>query len=501
MEEIEAKILFTDYFDISKTAIDSYGAFNISLVTDLPLFIDPFLLFNSKKEKYQKLHEDMIEYLRFLKDKSAGQQVDKGLLSSWFRFKEVRQNWLGFSVHNNRGRGLGGDFARALNENLYNIFKDFGDEKITKGSHLERLCLIKDGVGRDNISDFTVNLIKEFLLEYTQEFANKSIDKKYCRNFIIDKVKFNYETESWERREYFLPEFQGDFVLLTPKDILTKDEGWINKTDLIEEFQNIPDAISDQELRSQVNNYFLSALPKKPKDKDRRNAAYKTIQHFPELLDYFIKYKEDNGDKAVDISSQKVKYSEQLYLHQFKSLANLLFEKTSFYDRAGDTYDEAKQRIEYLKDVIENNDGYKIFYVNGAPIKKEDDLQILFRLVWFGTKSDVNREVNNGRGPADFKISRGSQDKTIVEFKLARNKHLKNNLQNQIKIYKKANATQKGLCVIVYFTEEEFLKVRKILNEISSETEVILIDARADNKPSASKAKNNNDIKGSPRKI
>lgn len=487
-EEIDTKILFTDYFDISKATIGSYGAFDISLVTDLPLFVDPFLLFNSKKEKYQKLHEDMIIYLRFLKDKSVGQQVDNGLLSSWYRFKEVRQNWLGFSVHNNRGRGLGGDFAKALNENLYNIFKDFGDEKITKGSHLERLCLIKDGVGRDNISDFTVNLIKKFLLDYTQEFAKKFIDKKYCQSFIIDKVKFNYETESWERREYYLPEFQGDFVLLTPKDILTKDEGWINKADLIEEFQNIPDAISDQELRSQVSNYFLSVLPREPKDKDRRNAAYKTIQQFPVLVDYFIKYKEDNGDKAVDISNQKVEYSEKLYLHQFKSLANLLSEKTSFYEKPGDTYGEAKERIEYLKEVIENNDGYKIFYVNGVPIKTEDDLQILFRLVWFGTKSDVNREVNNGRGPADFKISRGALDKTIVEFKLARNKHLKNNLQKQLKIYKEANNTKRGLYVIIYFTEDELVKIKKILNYISVGSEVILIDARADNKPSASKA-------------
>ena len=28
--------------------MDEYGAFDISVVSDLPLFIDPFLLFNSK---------------------------------------------------------------------------------------------------------------------------------------------------------------------------------------------------------------------------------------------------------------------------------------------------------------------------------------------------------------------------------------------------------------------------------------------------------------------
>ncbi len=28
----------------------------------------------------------------------------------------------------------------------------------------------------------------------------------------------------------------------------------------------------------------------------------------------------------------------------------------------------------------------------------------MYRLVWYGTKLDVNSEVNNGRGPVDYKI-------------------------------------------------------------------------------------------------
>ena len=37
-----------------------YGAFNVSLINDLPLFVDPFLLFNSTKAEYRALHEDVI---------------------------------------------------------------------------------------------------------------------------------------------------------------------------------------------------------------------------------------------------------------------------------------------------------------------------------------------------------------------------------------------------------------------------------------------------------
>jgi hypothetical protein len=99
---------------------------------------------------------------------------------------------------------------------------------------------------------------------------------------------------------------------------------------------------------------------------------------------------------------------------------------------------EAKARALYLKDVIENKGGYRIFYRQGEALTREDDLQLLYRLVWFRSASDVNREVNNGRGPVDFAVSRGSLDKTLIEFKLGSNSHLKRNFEKQVAIYQKA---------------------------------------------------------------
>jgi len=63
---------FADHFGIDPESVEDHGAFNISLVTDLPLFIDPFLLFNSAKPEYQELHHQIIRYLVFLRDKSVG---------------------------------------------------------------------------------------------------------------------------------------------------------------------------------------------------------------------------------------------------------------------------------------------------------------------------------------------------------------------------------------------------------------------------------------------
>lgn len=155
------KIYFSDFFNVTPESVEDYGAFNLSLINDLPLFIDPFLLFNSKNTDYQTLHEEIINYVGFLRDMSEAGSIDKGLIKSWFLFPEVKQNWFGYSKVGNKGSGLGADFAKALNQNLHTVFNNFGKEEVTTSSHLEKLCLIKNSVGRDNISDLTTNLIKK----------------------------------------------------------------------------------------------------------------------------------------------------------------------------------------------------------------------------------------------------------------------------------------------------------------------------------------------------
>jgi hypothetical protein len=486
------RIYFSDFFGVSRKLLEKYGAFNISLLADLPLFVDPFLLFNSKRRVYRGLHDRMIDYLRFLKDKSlADPHLPEGLLRAWYRFPEVEQNWLGFTVKGNHGHGLGRSFAESLHTNLNRIFGSFGTEQVTRGSHLEKLCLIRDNVGRDSISDFTNNLILEFLLNYTQEFAVRHIAPSLCRKVAVRKVRFNYDTETWESGTFTLPWYANDYVLLTPKNILTKDDTWINKTDLIDGFEAIPNAIPNQELRTQVNNYFRKMLPRSARRKDEREAAFRTVQHFPQLIDFYIKHKEDTGNQAESIASQRVAISQQLYLEQFGQLAELLLRKSDFYSVPGNTYEEAYRRALFLKDVIENKGGHRLFYIGGEPLEREEDLHILYRMAWFATPSDVTREANDGRGPADFKVSRGSADKTLVEFKLAKNSQLERNLEKQAAVYEKASDAQRTIKIIVYFSAAEKQRVERILKrlKLTQDKNIIQVDARKDNKPSGSKAR------------
>jgi len=193
---------------------------------------------------------------------------------------------------------------------------------------------------------------------------------------------------------------------------------------------------------------------------------------------------------ARSIAEENVKEVEQVYVRQLSEFVKLLNELTDFYEvEAKSSYTETVKRIEFLNEVIEDNDGWKLFYVEGKPIKRESDIQIIFRLTWFATDFDVNREPNNGRGPVDYAISKGAKNKTLVEFKLASNTKLRQNLANQVKVYERANKTKESLKAILYFDDKEYKRVTGILKDLSldEDEDVFLIDASP--KQSASNVK------------
>ncbi|PPG06598.1 hypothetical protein C5C59_05710 [Rathayibacter sp. AY1F4] len=485
------ELYFSQHFGVSPKVLEDYGAFDVSLASDLPLFVDPFLLFNSKKQEYRDLHDGMIRYLTFLRDRAAP-DLDPGLIKSWYMFQEGKQNWLGFTVLGNSGSGLGKDFARALHSSLGSILRGFGSESITKGAHLEKLALIKEGVGRDYISDLTTNLIKGYLLEYTQAFALAHLSADRRGTFSVARAVFIYETETWKSSQYELPALRGDYVLLTPADILTKDDTWISRSDLVREFSSIPYAIEDEQLRAQVNNYLFKKLSNNPTKKEYSDLAAAAILQFLKVIDYYIRQKEDTGEQAVGLSARRRQEVFEVFVQMVQRVVEDIRANTSLHLTPVTSYDEALTRANGFKQYVENQDGYRLLNKAGQerPLATEKKVQLFFGLIFFGSEFDVNREVNNGRGPVDFKLSKGAVDKSLIEIKLARNSQLKRNLQNQVEVYEKANGTRTSVKMIVCYTEADVAKGYAVLKELDlrGEKSIVVIDARADNKPSGSKA-------------
>lgn len=487
---MKIKLLFSHYFDIDEKILDKYGALNICLDSDLPLFIDPFLLFASDKPEYKRLHKQIVGHLISLKKTAIEKQDNSDI--NLFCFPEIRQNWLGLCKYGNQGKGLGLKFAKNIISAFNGFFVNFGDEKVTAESHIEKLTLINSGVGKDFISDFSTNLILEYLLEYTERFAKLYLEEHQRKIFAVRCV-FDEELQIWKPKNFELPylylEEDGDYILLTPMDILTKDSSFINHSDLVGDFKKIANSIGNSSLREAINSYFFRALPPNPRKKEFEMAVSQTIHKFPEILDYYILQKEVNKHQSKQLSKEKIEQIRSELISTLIDFCKVILEKSDFYSIKPNSYNEALKRANYLKDVIENNDGYRIFYKKGKPIASEDTIQRIFRLTWYASPYDVNQEVNNGRGPADYKISFGSGDSTIVEFKLARSSSLKSNLQNQTEIYKKSSKSITDIKVILCYTMSEIKKVEKLLKAIGQENaeNIVIIDAMP--KISASKIK------------
>ena len=195
---MELKIIFSDYFQIPSKILEEYGALDICLSSDLPLFIDPFLLFASEKPEYQKLHDKIVTHLVSLKNIALDKTSSTNL--QLFQFPEREQNWLGLCKYGNKGKGLGPVFARNIISAFNGFYANFGDETISSKSHIEKLTLVGKGIGRDFISDFTTNLILEYLLEYTESFAKKHLKAEQTKTFSV-RCKFNTEFKTLMPRD------------------------------------------------------------------------------------------------------------------------------------------------------------------------------------------------------------------------------------------------------------------------------------------------------------
>ena len=499
-------MFFTEKFQVDSDILKNYGAVDISLICDVPLFIDPMLIFNSEKAIYRELHNSIIRYFHFLYTK-ATQGLTSKEIDAWFNFSEVPNNWLGYSLFGNKGLALGKKYANFLYEN---IAFAINTHEISKSAHIEKVMLLYEGSGKDKMSDLTVNLIKGFLCEYTEEFSLKYIKREFLDTFPVDKVYFNYETESFISKEFVLPYIYNEngkkeYILLTPYDILREDEPAINKKDFLDSYDRIRNTIENDTLRAYMNNYIGLAV-RRYEEKQQRNkkpikeksikkiekqAFQDVVKEYPELYDYYIKLREADTDEIRLQCYEEVNAQLEKLLVASKNIISLFYNANYQRNEKLTAREEAKQRLKFFKHIIEVCDGYKNLYVKGIQIAKENDLQRLFRFVWYGTNYKIDAEANNGRGQTDFIVSMGQNNQNIIEFKLASNSSL-SHVFTQVQIYEAANCTEGSLIAIFYFSEAEYLTSKQIVKEAGYEDmideSIFLIDCRNDNKISASKA-------------
>lgn len=143
------------------------------------------------------------------------------------------------------------------------------------------------------------------------------------------------------------------------------------------------------------------------------------MKEYPELYDYYIKLREADTDEIRLQCYEEVNAQLEKLLVASKNIISLFYNANYHRNEELTAREEAKQRLKFFKHIIEDCDGYKNLYVKGIQIAKENDLQRLFRFVWYGTNYKIDAEANNGRGQTDFIVSMGQNNQNIIEFKLA----------------------------------------------------------------------------------
>lgn len=118
------------------------------------------------------------------------------------------------------------------------------------------------------------------------------------------------------------------------------------------------------------------------------------------------------------------------------------------------TIDSLKASMEiltYFKNWVENNKGWDI--IQGASSRNRE--KIVQRIIHLSglcyiqaNNLDMSCEPDEGRGPVDFKVSRG-QDITIIEVKLSTNPNYRHGYETQIEEYGKAENTSKLIYVLI----------------------------------------------------
>ncbi len=330
---------------------------------DIPLFIDPFLLWKSPSQQDNSLHLTVtngFNYLgnQFLKDNS---ECVKTLIEA----SECKEIGLGGSK-TKVGKKIGDKTATEI-LSLYNNIPQLEKAGFI---HFEEIQLFVDNVAEDRISDISANFLKSFLIDYT-------IDQCESKNIPIEKVKLqllDYKTYKFKEEETYLPinPTNKEPILLVPKRWL-RYSTFINyenyfKDFYVKEIQKTDGKVERVKiLNFNRDNYDLVQTYVKIKEKQQTDCLndplFKQIpiSSSKKKLDTILKLptgKTDNADKQYEDNLCQL-LASLLYPHldfaqeQSRTDSGVLIRDLIFYNN---------NSYEFLKEIYDNYDCKQIVF-------------------------------------------------------------------------------------------------------------------------------------------
>lgn len=410
-------VLFSKKFNIPKEKMTELGVFDAFLDEDSPFFINIKLLQQCTipefTDSYTKVNDFFHQIGILLKRASPYDKLYREAYKR-FNFPEVNGINLGFS-DGKHGAGFGQTLRKQIIKDAYEIIKNGCEQP----ELFQLLSLFEDNVGPDRLSDMIARIISPDIITYSKRVLSElGITPK---NFPSYHFKNGLVVNPYKR--YLL--------LLLPESIL-------HELPIARCWDDIDRVCSENEaIRAELNEMISEdwrKLSVSRKKEYLRDNVFKNPNKATRVLEAY---------KTFETSSYSV-YQNPQYLAGY--LTNTYNMENSTSDTS---YLAALDIIEHFKKWVEYHRGNTLISDYKLP---EKAVQILIHAVahMFCEKFnwDFSPETDSGRGPVDFKVSRGT-DKTVIEVKLTSNRDCVHGLEIQIEEYAKAENTQSKVFVLV----------------------------------------------------
>lgn len=191
---------------------------------DLPLYLDPFLLWKSDREDFHALHEQLLAFFDLVRLSELDGQRSRGR-NLLLGCSEAVELGLGYGRGSKRGTAIGPGLAGSILE-MYAAIPQLGATGLT---HIEVLGLVVPNIAEDRISDLTASVLKRFFIDFTREQATTiGIPMKA---FHVDGL-WDASRRVWHHTQADLPynPLDGAPLLFAPLDLL-RHLPWINYED------------------------------------------------------------------------------------------------------------------------------------------------------------------------------------------------------------------------------------------------------------------------------
>jgi hypothetical protein len=430
---------FSEHFNIERTAQDDW--FDPHLTVDTKLFIDPLLLLEAGGE-WAEAHRELIDhfvhcYTLVAKAKSKSSvsaQAARRLLT----FPEPYELGLGYTAAGTRGSGSGDQFAARMADGIAVAIA----AGLAQPEHIEEIGILNQGVGADRISDATANVIKSRLISYTQLVAKRhGIPQETHR---VRHARVALGSARWHDDEVQLPTnpSTGSPVILVPAFLLNQLPT-LNAEDWFDSHFNDDVRLSlNLQVGQAVSKADIVACAQRHPSRVRDWAREQTSRR--DLVGY------DFGDDPIGV----VQWDQEPA--RYASQHPLPVRTVTTHD---DLVELMGQVIDQFRRFVEEQRGWSLLWNDKGTEKPEEAVQLLFLgvaqpyLRQFNVELD--REVELGRGPVDFKASSGSTARLLIEIKKLHNGKFWNGLRHQLLSYLKSDDATHGWFIAIQYRDNK----------------------------------------------